>query len=144
MADGYDATSTITIEAPREEVWRVLLDPAAVKEYMFGTDLETSWAVGGQIRWRGVWKDKPFEDHGVILEVDAPARLVFTHFSPLSGDEDVPENHHTLTWTLDDTGPATTVLTLRQSNNTTPEAAEHSRRMWDQLVATVKQIAERG
>ena len=80
-----------------------------------------------------------------------------THFSPLSGDEDAPENYHTLTWTLEDAAPAemvctpmltssvadgATVLTLSQDNNATPEAAEHSRGMWDSLVAKVKEIAE--
>ncbi|GAB3126101.1 SRPBCC domain-containing protein [Glaciibacter psychrotolerans] len=42
MADDYVATSSITIAAPRERVWDVLTDPDAIKEFMFGTDVETS------------------------------------------------------------------------------------------------------
>lgn len=141
MDSGYVATSTITIDAARERVWAVLTDPDAAKEFMFGTDLDTDWTVGSPIRWRGVWEGKPYEDHGVILEFEPSRRLVNTHFSPLSGEEDVPENHHTLTWTLEETGGAT-VLTLSQDNNATPEAAAHSKGMWDSLVAKVKEIAE--
>ena len=37
----------------------------------------------------------------------------------------------------------TTELTLSQDNNETPEAAEHSKGMWDNLVKAVKEIAER-
>lgn len=143
MTDQYDATSTIAIEAPRERVWDVIVDPVAAKQFMFGTELATDWSIGGPIRWRGMWKDRPYEDHGVVLEFDAPRRVVFTHFSPLSGAEDIPENHHTLTWTLDGTDDGITVLTLTQSNNTTPEAAAHSKVMWDSLVAKVKELAER-
>lgn len=142
MAAGYVATSTITIDAPRQRVWAVLTDPESVREFMFGTDLETDWSIGGPIRWRGVWEGREYADYGEILEFEPGRRLVNTHFSPLSGDEDVPENHHTLTWTLDDAGDAT-VLTLSQDNNATAEAAEHSRGMWDVLVAKVKEIAER-
>ena len=49
-----------------------------------------------------------------------------------------------LTWALDDgRGPGTTVFTLSQDNNPTPEAAAHSKAVWDGLVAKVKEIAER-
>jgi uncharacterized protein YndB with AHSA1/START domain len=137
------ATSTITIEAPAERVWEVITDPAAVKEFMFGADLETDWTVGSPIAWRGEWEGKPYEDKGEILELDPGRKLVHTHFSPLGGQEDKPENYHTLTWTLEDQGGATT-LTLSQDNNANEDAAEHSKGMWDMLVADVKKIAERG
>ena len=143
MAETYVATSSITIDAPRDRVWAVLTDPDAAREFMFGTELETDWTVGGPIRWRGVWEGRPYEDHGVILEFEPGRRLVNTHFSPLAGEDDVPENHHTLTWTLDDADGGT-LLTLSQDNNRTPEAAEHSQGMWDGLVAKVKELAERG
>ena len=143
MAETYVATSSITIDAPRDRVWAVLTDPDAAREFMFGTELETDWSVGGPIRWRGVWEGRPYEDHGVILEFEPGRRLVNTHFSPLGGEDDVPENHHTLTWTLDDADGGT-LLTLSQDNNRTPEAAEHSQGMWDGLVAKVKELAERG
>ena len=142
MIGKYVATSTITIEAPASRVWSVLTDSVAIKEFMFGTDVVTDWTVGGPIVWRGTWEGKGYEDRGRILEFEPGRRLVVTHFSPLSGQEDAPENYHTLTWTLD--GQAgTTELTLSQDNNASAEEAQHSRGMWDSLVAGVKEIAER-
>jgi uncharacterized protein YndB with AHSA1/START domain len=92
--------------------------------------------------WRGVWDGKEYEDRGRVLEFEPDRRLVVTHFSPLSGQEDVPENYHTLTWTLEDQAGATQ-LTLSQDNNASAEEAAHSKGMWDSLVTSVKGIAER-
>jgi uncharacterized protein YndB with AHSA1/START domain len=142
MPGGFTATSTILIDAPRQRVCDVITDPAAAKEFMFGTDLETDWAVGSPITWSGEWDGKPYQDKGKVLAVDPGHRLVHTHFSALSGDADVPENHHTLTWTLQDRDGGTH-LTLEQDNNADAAAAGHAKGMWDKLLADVKGIAER-
>jgi uncharacterized protein YndB with AHSA1/START domain len=61
----------------------------------------------------------------------------------LTGQPDVPENYHTLTYELTDRG-TTTHLSLSQDNNASEEEAEHSRGMWEMLVGGVKEAAERG
>lgn len=142
MAGNFIASSTITIHASADRVWSVLTDPTAIKEFMFGTEVVTDWTVGGPIVWRGVWKGKNYEDKGVILEFEPGKRLVNTHFSPLSGQEDTPENYHTLTWTLEPEDGKTR-LTLAQDNNASADEAAHSKGMWDSLVESVKTIAER-
>jgi uncharacterized protein YndB with AHSA1/START domain len=142
MSKGILAESMIAIHASPERVWEVITDPAAVKEFMFGADVQTDWREGSPIIWHGAWEGKPYEDKGEILEVAPAKKLVMTHFSPLAGDDDVPANYHTLTWLLEGQGDSTT-LTLTQDNNRTEEAAGHSQEMWDGLVKIVKEIAER-
>jgi uncharacterized protein YndB with AHSA1/START domain len=142
MPGDYLAESSVSIEAPPQRVWDVITDPVATKEFMFGAELATDWSVGGPITWRGSWEGKEYEDKGVILAVEPGRKLVYTHFSPLAGEEDKPENYHTLTWTLQGQG-GRTLLTLAQDNNATAEAAEHSKGMWDKLVSDVKKLAER-
>jgi uncharacterized protein YndB with AHSA1/START domain len=141
MTEKYVAISTIAIQAPPSRVWSVITDPESVGELFFGSEVITDWTVGGPIIWRGEWEGKPFEDKGEVIAFEPGRRLETTHFSPLTGQPDVPENYHTLTWTLEPAGTQT-VLTLMQDNNDSPAAAEHSKGMWDMLVATVKDIAE--
>ena len=138
---GYVATASTMIKASPTRVWQVITDPESMREFFFGSEVATDWTVGGPIVWRGVWEGKPYADKGEILAFEPGRLLVMTHFSPLTGQPDVPENYHTLTWTLEPRGTQT-MLTLSQDNNGSPEAAEHSKGMWDMLVASVKDIAE--
>jgi uncharacterized protein YndB with AHSA1/START domain len=90
-----------------------------------------------------VYEGKEYEDKGEILEIEQGRRLKVTHFSPLSGQPDVPENYHTLVYELQERG-STTHLTLSQDNNAGEEEAEHSRSMWAMLLAGVKKAVEGG
>jgi hypothetical protein len=65
-----------------------------------------------------------------------------THFSPLSGREDRPENYHTLLYKLEERGEKTHV-SLSQDNNASEEAAEHSQANWEKMLAALKQVVER-
>ena len=141
MNDNLVATSTVTIAAAPEKVWAALIDPAIVEKYYFGTHVESDWTVGSPITWEGEYEGKPYRDHGTILEVKPHARLVNTHFSPLAGREDVPENYHTLTYELQPTEGGT-ILTLSQDNNHSYDDVEHSQSNWDQMLLGLKKVVE--
>lgn len=138
----YVARAEVDVRAPRSTVWRVLTSNGAHPEIMFGAEVESDWRIGSRIVWRGEWNGKTFEDHGRVIELQEPSRIVLTHFSPLSGLDDAPENYHSLRFELDET-PIGTHVTLDQDNNPTAEAAEHSRENWTTMLAGVKTVAER-
>jgi uncharacterized protein YndB with AHSA1/START domain len=139
---GHVAVAEIQIDASPARVWSALTDPAEINQYMFGSQVVTDWEPGSRIVWKGEYEGKSYEDHGEILESEPERRLVLTHFSPLSGAEDVQENYHTLTYELHEVDGQTRV-TLTQDNNTSPEAAEHSRANWEQMLAGLKALVER-
>lgn len=117
-ATGYLAEAEIDIEASPREVWDALTDPDRVEQYMFGTRLSTDWEVGSPITWSGEWQGNTYEDKGEILEFLPEARLSYSHYSPLSGASDVPENYHTVAIELSPHDKGTTVA-LTQDNNAT-------------------------
>ena len=138
---GHIAEATVMVAAPPERVWAALTEPDQVRQYLMGTELKTDWKPGSQITWSGEWDGKDYVDKGEVLEVEEGRRLAYTHYSPLTGAEDIPENYHTLRWSLEEVSGGTQ-LVLNQDNNGSLEEADHNRDTWEQVLASLKKIAE--
>jgi uncharacterized protein YndB with AHSA1/START domain len=108
---------------------------------MFGSEVTSDWKVGSTITYAGEYEGKKYEDHGTILEIRPPGLLRSTHFSPLSGKPDVPENYHEITYTLLSEGEGTRVE-LTQDNNDSEAEAEHSAANWKQMLDSLKSVVE--
>jgi len=141
MMTGYVATAEADIGAAPEQVWAALTEPEQIKKYMFGSEVVTDWQPGGSIVWRGEYEGKRYEDKGQVLEVEPGRRLTVTHFSPLSGQEDVPENYHTVRYELEARDGGTHVV-LNQDNNGSEEEAEHSQQNWQLMLDGLKKTVE--
>lgn len=136
------AKTSVVIDAPKADVWKALVTPAAIKQYMFGTDARSDFKEGSPITWTGEWQGKPYQDKGVIERAEPERVLQYTHFSPLAGQPDRPENYHTVTIELADSGSQTRV-TLTQDNNPTEEARAHSEKNWTMMLRGLKKFVER-
>ncbi|HEY9152425.1 MAG TPA: SRPBCC domain-containing protein [Anaerolineales bacterium] len=77
---------------------------------MFCTNVVSDWREGSRIIWKGEWQGKPYEDKGTILQFKLGRKIQYSHFSPLSGIPDKPENYHVLTVELSADGNQTQVL----------------------------------
>jgi uncharacterized protein YndB with AHSA1/START domain len=142
MAAGFVATAETEIEAPPKRVWTALTDPDEIEKYMFGSHVVTDWKPGSPIVWKGEYEGKKYEDKGNVLEYEPERLLRVTHFSPLSGQDDVPANYHTLTYELEGRGEKTLVA-LTQDNNPTAEAAQHSKANWQKMLSGLKEVVEK-
>jgi uncharacterized protein YndB with AHSA1/START domain len=138
---GHIAEASVIVAAPPERVWAVLTEPDNVRQYLMGTELKTDWKPGSPITWSGEWEGKPYTDKGEVIEVEAGKRLTYTHFSPLTGAEDAPENYHTLWWELEEVSGGTQVV-LNQDNNSSVEEADRNRATWEQVLHSMKKLAE--
>lgn len=141
MDDDLIAKASIVVAAPMDVVWDALVTPEAIKQYMFGTTVVSDWEEGSSIVWRGEWKGEPYEDKGVILQFTPGRTIRYSHFSPLSGLPDEPENYHTVTVELSDEGTQT-LVSLSQDNNPTVEAREHSAANWGMMLTALKGFVE--
>lgn len=140
---GYVAAAETEISAPPAAVWDALTNPETIQKYMFGTRVTTDWQPGSAITWAGEYQGKAYEDKGEILRFEPNRLLEVTHYSPLSGQPDVPENYHRLTYELAEHG-AGTLVRLSQDNNASVAEAEHSRGMWETLLRGLKEVVEAG
>jgi uncharacterized protein YndB with AHSA1/START domain len=90
---------SIAVAASVETVWRVLTESEFIRQYMFGCRVETDWAPGSRLLWKGEPNDTLYVE-GDIVAIEKPYRLEYTVFAQSLGIEDVPENYLTVTYAL--------------------------------------------
>ena len=141
MDKNHIARASVRIKASPEKVWNALVDPKAIKQYMFGTNVVSDWKVGNPILWKGEWQGKTYEDKGEILQLKSGEIIQYSHFSPLTGKPDLPENYHTVTIALSGNGDQTDV-TLTQDNNATDAEKAESEKNWATMLEALKKFLE--
>jgi uncharacterized protein YndB with AHSA1/START domain len=134
-------TQTVTIDAAIDDVWKALTTPSAIEQWFFGVQTETDWQPGNSVVHTGEWQGKPYQDKGTILRIEPPTLLVHTHWSPMSGLPDEPENYEEIRWELMERD-GRTELTLRESNLASEEAKTASEQAWTTVLGNLKQLLE--
>ena len=137
------AQASTTIAAPVAAVWEALTTPAQIKQYMFGTDVVSDWREGSPIVWRGEVKGRRYEDKGTILKLVPQHTLQYSHYSPLSGLPDEPQNYHTVTIEIFGQGTLTHV-SLSQDGNASADERDHSAKNWAMMLQGLKGLVEKG
>jgi uncharacterized protein YndB with AHSA1/START domain len=135
------ARCSTVVNASPSKVWHALVTPSAIKQYMFGTNVSSDWKEGSAIVWRGEWQGKQYEDKGVIRQFTPEKALQYTHFSPMAGLPDKPENYHTVSIQLTPEANGTRV-SLTQDNNSTEQERAHSEKNWEMMLQGLKKFVE--
>src|SRR4030095_14813515 len=136
------AKAETTINTSADNVWNALTDLEMIKKYMFGATVTSDWKEGSKITWKGEWEGKPYEDKGKILRFEPKKSLQYSHFSPLSGLHDNPENYHIVTIDLEEEKDKQTNITLTQDNNANEKDRDHSEKNWKMMLDSLKKLLE--
>jgi uncharacterized protein YndB with AHSA1/START domain len=142
MTTDLGSTTSVTVQAPIEQVWAALTTPERIKEWFFGVDTRSDWTPGGELVHTGEWQGRPYEDKGTIVRIEPPTLLEHTHWSPMSGVPDEPQHYETVRWRLSERGAATE-LTVSESNLPSEEARELSEQSWRMALDELRQLLER-
>lgn len=134
-------TVSKSINAPASAVWKALTNEAMIKEYFFGTEVETDWQKGNSIVFRGSWQGQEYVDKGTILEIEEQQLLQYDYWSSMSGLEDKPENYATITCRLD-SKDGRTKLTIEQQGFQDQDSCDHSAKNWESVLADLKSLVE--
>lgn len=138
---GAVATAETDIHASPQQVWAALTEPDQIAAYMGGSRVETTWRVGSPITWSGEYEGRAYQDKGQVLIFDEPQVLSVTHYSPLMGQDDVPESYHTVLYTLTAIDEGTR-LSMTQDNCVNEEQAEQFSRNWQAMLDGLKAQVE--
>jgi uncharacterized protein YndB with AHSA1/START domain len=138
---GFTATATTDVAASPDRVWAALTDPEQIAVYMQGSKVTSTWEVGSPITWDGEYDGRAYQDKGEVLTYDEPHVLSVTHYSPLMGQPDEPENYHTLVYTLTADGDGTH-LELTQDGNESQEQADQFSQNWQGMLDGLKALVE--
>jgi uncharacterized protein YndB with AHSA1/START domain len=141
--EGLDLSTSTTIDAPAQEVWKAITTPAVIKQWFFGVDTETDWTPGGPIVHRGEWQGKPYVDKGEIVRFEPPTLLIHTHWSDLSGKPDRPEHYQEVSWQLAARDGATE-LTISERNLPSEDANALSEQSWTMILENLRALLEGG
>jgi uncharacterized protein YndB with AHSA1/START domain len=138
---GAIATASTDVTATPETVWAALTRPEEISAWMPGTTVETTWEVGAPITWSGEYDGRAYQDKGEILAVEEQRLLSMTHYSPLMGTDDVPENYHTLVYTLTPTDTGTR-LELSQDGCDSEDQARQFSQNWQAMLESLRSHVE--
>ncbi len=137
----FVARAKVNIQASAARIWDALTNTEMIRQYMFGAQVISDWKEGSTILWRGEWQGRPYEDRGVILQMVPERILRYSHYSPLSGLPDIPENRHQVTIELEEEGEYTQVI-LSQNHNPSEEDQKHAQKNWEMMLDRLKQLLE--
>ena len=139
MRNNITLKTQFTINVPLDKVWDALTNPVVIKEYFFGTDLDTSWKVGEPIYFRGAWEGVAYEDKGTVLEFEPLKRLKYNYWSSMSGTQDIPENYADITYEVE-AANGSTLLTITQTGIESEEKREHSETNWKGMMLEMEKL----
>lgn len=140
MQTHFKSIYQTTVKASIDKVWEALTNPVIVKQYFFGSNLETDWVVGHPIIFKGEYDGQSYQDKGIVQEFVPHQTLSFSYLSNWSGLPDKPENYLLIKYEVQDLGDST-ALTITQANYD-EERAKHSAENWAGVIDGLKKIVE--
>lgn len=138
----FTGTSSILIRATPEKVWEALVNPEMIKQYLYGTDVSSDWQVGSPISYKGMWKDRPYEDKGTIVQLIPNQLLQTTYWSVFSEREDLPENYLLVSYQLAEADDGT-MLTISTERNLSQLDADDVSKNWEYVLHLIKDLLEK-
>jgi uncharacterized protein YndB with AHSA1/START domain len=134
--------SKITINATAQKVWAAVTKREYVKQWQYGSDLQTSWEVGSKIKFTTEWEGKIFEQWGTVLEFTATEKLSYNLFAPRPDLEDIPTNYFVMIYNLtEDNGQ--TKLEIIQEDNRPNAVQKDDQGKENPVLKMLKDLAER-
>lgn len=129
----------VLFNATIEQVWDLLTNPQMTKQYMFGSEIISTWEIGSSIQWKGQTAEGTDVIYvkGEILEYEEYKKITSTMFDPNSDMKDIPQNYVNLIYELSQKENGV-LLTIIQGDFSMAENGakryEESKQGWKEIV----------
>lgn len=137
------ASSDIEIKSTPEKLWDVLTNPEKIKEYLFGTQVQTDWEVGSPILFQGEYDGQQYTDKGNVIENKENELLKYDYWSAFSGLEDKSENYSSVTYKIEKLNENMLKFTWHQQGFSSEKGQKHTEDGLDGMLDKIKSLAEK-
>jgi uncharacterized protein YndB with AHSA1/START domain len=142
MAQTFSNKLSDMINAPITDVWQALTDPSMIGKYFFNVKVNGDWKEGNTIVYQGEWQGKKFQSKAKVLQVREQKLLKYSYWSDMSGNADLPENYHIITYELKPMD-GKTELTMTEENLADEKMKEKSAMLWKQVFENLRNLLEK-
>src|SRR5437773_1703280 len=142
MSAKFSNKKSVVLHASFHDVWIALTDANLIKQYFFGVEVSGEWKEGNTILYKGEWQGKKFEGKAKVLQAEDQKLLKYSYWSNMSGQLDLPENYHIITYRLEKNDDHT-LLTMSEENLDNGNTKEQSSKIWDMVFQKMKELLDR-
>ena len=131
----------IYIRTTAEKLWDALRDPEFTRQYWAETYQVSEWKLGAP--WKLMIKDGRVGDHGEILEIDPPRKLVISWKSSFL-PELAAEGFSKLTLTLEPVGESIKLTVVHEIARDKSKLIDSISNGWPHILSSLKTLLETG
>lgn len=142
MDKNLKLTTSIDLNVSIDKVWFALTDKEMIKQYFWGTEVNSDWNEGSPISYSGTWEGTAYEDKGFILKIEKNKTLKHSYWSSFWGTEFNPHDVSIITYELSENGEMTT-LTVTQEGFKDLQSRDHSIENWNGIFTNIKNLLEK-
>jgi uncharacterized protein YndB with AHSA1/START domain len=129
------------IRSTPQKVWEALTTPEFAKQYWFGMHIASDWQAGSP--WQMLFSDGRVADKGVVLEADAPRRLVL-RWRNVWKPEYEAEGETLCTITLEPSDVAVKLQIVHESERANAGLIQAVGGGWPKILSNLKSLLETG
>lgn len=142
MNKNLKVTDQIEINSSIDKVWFALTDKEMIRQYFYGTEVNTDWKIGSPITFTGTWQGTSYEDKGFILETQKEKMIRHSYWSSFWGTAYDPDDTSTITYDLKKSD-GQTVVTITQEGFKDEQSRDHSIGSWNGILNNLKTLVEK-
>jgi uncharacterized protein YndB with AHSA1/START domain len=129
------------IRTTAEKLWQALTEPEFTRLFWCETWQDSEWKPGAS--WRLMTPDGRVADHGEILEIDPPRRLVLTWRNELFPEMQA-DGESRLSYELEPTGESVKLTLIHEIDKPESKLIGAVSNGWPGILASLKSLLETG